>query len=113
MRTISKAPRFFGVRRGGLRSAALRSGALSARQEMLGDDLASGVLAAAAAGAHRELALHFKQRARAMVDGIANLTVTYCIADANVHLSPSSTQAAGAALMRMNAIPNKNDCQLH
>ena len=55
--------------------------------EMLGDDLARGVFAAAAAATDGKLALHFEQGARAMIDGIANLTVTYCVADAHVHVS--------------------------
>ena len=86
MRTISKAPLFFGVRRGLLSGG----GALSPTLEMLGDDLAGGVFAAAAAAPDGKLALHFEQGARAMIDGIANLTVTYCVADAYVHGSPSS-----------------------
>jgi hypothetical protein len=65
---------------------------------MLGDDLASGVFAAAAAAADRKLALHFEQGARAMIDGIANLTVTYCVADAHVHGSPSSKSRSPKAI---------------
>jgi hypothetical protein len=57
---------------------------------MVGDDLAGGVFAATAAAPDRKLALHFEQGPRAMIDGIANLTVTYCVADAHVHVSPSS-----------------------
>jgi hypothetical protein len=57
---------------------------------MLGDDLAGGFFTATAAAADGKLALHFEQGPRAMIDGIANLTVTYCVADAHVHVSPSS-----------------------
>ena len=94
MRTISKAPLFFGVRRGLLSGG----GALSPTLEMLGDDLAGGVFAAAAAAADGKLALHFEQGARAMVDGIADLTVTYCVADAHVHGSPSSIPSRRSGL---------------
>jgi hypothetical protein len=63
---------------------------------MLGNDLAGGILAAAAATADGELALHFEQRARAVVDGFANLAVTYRVADAYIHVGPlinSGTQS--------------------
>ena len=63
---------------------------MSPTLEMFGDDLAGGVFAAAAAAPDRKLALHLEQGPRAMIDGIANLTVTYCVADAHVHVSPSS-----------------------
>jgi hypothetical protein len=65
---------------------------------MLGDDLAGGVFAPAAAAADGKLALHFEQGARAVVDGIANLTVTYCVADAHVHGSPSSIPSRRSGL---------------
>jgi hypothetical protein len=57
---------------------------------MLRDDLAGGFFAATTAAADGKLALHFEQGARPMIDGIANLTVTYCVANAHVHVSPSS-----------------------
>jgi hypothetical protein len=66
---------------------------------VLRDDLAGGIFATATAGAHGKLALHFEEGARAVVNGIANLTVTYCVADADVHLSPSSIPAAAAVPM--------------
>jgi hypothetical protein len=87
MRTISNAPGFF---RGPARLAVSGSGTLRPIQEVFGNDLARGVFAPAAATSDGQLALHFEQRARAVIDGIANLTVTYCVADANVHVSPSS-----------------------
>jgi hypothetical protein len=57
---------------------------------MLGDDLAGGVFTTTAAASDGQLALHFEQGARAMIDGIANLMVTYSVANAHVHGSPSS-----------------------
>ena len=57
--------------------------------QLFRDNLAGGVLAAATAAPDRKLALHLKQGARAAVDGLANLTITYGVADANVHVSPS------------------------
>src|ERR1700704_1057038 len=95
------------------RLQTLRGGALCARQEVLGDNLAGGIFAATTASANGKLALHFEQGARAVVNGIANLTVTYCVADADVHLSPSSIPAAAAASNEAYTIANKNDCQLH
>ncbi len=80
---------------------------------MLGDDLAGGIFTATAAGTDGKLALHFEEGACAVIDGIANLTVTYCVADADVHLSPSSIPAAGAASHGLYTSANKNDCQLH
>jgi hypothetical protein len=77
----------------------LRGRALGARLQVLGDDLAGGIFAAATAGADRKLALHLEQGAGPVIDGIANLTVTYCVADANVHLSPSSIQPPQRLLM--------------
>src|SRR5580704_554395 len=94
MRTISKAPRYFGVRR----AAVSGGGALSPILEMFGDDFAGGVFAAAAAAPDGKLALHFEQGARAMIDGIANLTVTDCVADAHVHGSPSSKSSRRSGL---------------
>ncbi len=64
-------------------------GALRAKLQLFRDNLAGGILAAAAAAADRKLTLNFEQGAGAVVDGLANLTITYCMADANVHLSPS------------------------
>jgi hypothetical protein len=117
MRTISKAPRFCACgaarRYATERRRTLRGGALCARQEVLGDDLAGGIFAAATASANGKLALHFEQGARAVVNGITNLTVTYCVADAYVHLGPSSIPAATAASHGVHTIANKNDCQLH
>jgi hypothetical protein len=83
--------------------------------ELLRDDLARYVLAAAAAAAHWELALHFKERARALIDALPDLTVTYGVADADVHsLSPSLLASPwGAPNSRVMVIANKNDCQLH
>ena len=66
--------------------------------EMFGDDFAGGVFAAAAAAPDGKLALHFEQGARAMIDGIANLTVTYCVANAHVHVSPSSIPSRRSGL---------------
>ncbi len=86
MRTISKEPPFFEVRR----SSTLGGGALRAILEVFRDDLAGGVFAASAAATDGKLALHFEQRACAVVDGITNLAVTYCVANAHVHVSPSS-----------------------
>jgi hypothetical protein len=57
---------------------------------MLGDDFAGDIFAAATATADGKLALHLKQRAGTAIDGIANLTVTHCVTDANVHVGPSS-----------------------
>jgi hypothetical protein len=65
---------------------------------MLRHDLAGGVFAAATASPDGKLALHLEQRARAVIDGIANLTVTYCVADAHVHVSPSSIPATQSGL---------------
>jgi hypothetical protein len=65
----------------------LRGGALRARLEVLGDNLAGRVFTAATAGANWKLALDFEQGARAVVNGIANLTVTHCVADADIHRS--------------------------
>jgi hypothetical protein len=83
MRTISKAPPFFRMRRG----LVSDSGALRAILKMLRDHLAGGVFAAAAASPDGKLALHFEQGARAVIDGIADLAVTYCVANAHVHVS--------------------------
>lgn len=63
--------------------------ALRAGLEVLGDDLVSSVLATSTAAADRKLALHFEQGPRALVDALADLAVTHCVADANVHLVPS------------------------
>jgi hypothetical protein len=59
--------------------------ALRAGPDLLGYDLAGGVFAPATASADGKLALHFEQGARAAVHGLANLSITYCIADADVH----------------------------
>jgi hypothetical protein len=115
MRTISKAPRFYAcaaARYVKERPRALDSGALCARQEVLGDDLTGGIFAAATASANGKLALHFEQGARAVVHGIANLTVTYCVADADVHLSaprqsqPPRRPLMGYILLRIRMIVN-------
>jgi hypothetical protein len=65
---------------------------------VLRHDLAGGVFAAAAAAADGKLALHFEQGARAVIDGIANLAVTHCVADANVHGGPSSNPSRRSGL---------------
>jgi hypothetical protein len=70
------------------RGARSGSVALRAILELFGDDLARGVFTPAAAGTDRELALHFKQRASTVIHGVADLTITHCIADAYVHLKP-------------------------
>jgi len=57
---------------------------------VLGDYLAGGVFTATAAGTNGKLALNFEQRARTVIDGIADLTVTDGVANANVHGGPSS-----------------------
>jgi hypothetical protein len=80
------------------RLVALGGGALRPIQKMLRDDLAGGFFAATTAAADGKLALHFEQGARAVVDGIANLTVTYCVADAHVHGSPSSIPSRRSGL---------------
>jgi hypothetical protein len=80
---------------------------------VLRDDFAGGVFAAATAGADRELALDLEQRPGAVVDGISNLAITYCVADTNVHVQPLFSPAAAAASHGVNIIANKNDCQLH
>ena len=64
-------------------SVALRSGL-----KVLGDDFMGRVLAAATAATDRKLALHLEQRARTTINGIANLAVTHCVADAYVHVGP-------------------------
>ena len=90
-------------------SVALRSGL-----KVLGDDFIGRVLAAATAATDRKLALHLEQRARATINGIADLAVTHCVADAYVHVGPSNRQSPPrAALNETMVIANKNDCQLH
>jgi len=66
----------------------LGSGSLRAGQKVLGDDFAGSVLAAATATTDRQLALNFEQRSGAVIDGIADLTITHGVADAHVHVGP-------------------------
>jgi hypothetical protein len=68
--------------------------ALCAILKLLGNDFAGGVFATAAAGSDRKLALHFKQGARTVIHGIADLTITHCVADADVHLQPLKVRRA-------------------
>jgi hypothetical protein len=65
-----------------------RGVALRAGQQVFGDDLPSGVFAASAAAADGQLALHIEQRAGALIDRFADLTIAHCMADAYVHVSP-------------------------
>ena len=95
MRTISNAPAFFGSP---AQLAVSGSSTLQTILEVFGNDLARGVFAPTTATSDGQLALHFEQRARAVIDGIANLTVTYCVADAHVHGSPSSKSGRRSGL---------------
>ena len=70
---------------------------------MLGDDLLSGVFAATAAGAHRELALHFEQRTGTPIDGLANLAITYSVADAHIHVGRPLISGPKMARLRTNS----------
>jgi hypothetical protein len=80
----------------------MRSGSVTLRAilKLLGNDFAGGVFATAAAGADRKLALHFKQGAGTEVHGVADLTITHCVADADVHLQPlQSIEPVDGSLM--------------
>jgi hypothetical protein len=72
------------------RDTTRKSGGVSLRAilELLGDHLAGGIFAPTTASPDGKLALHFKQRASPVVDGVADLTITDCVADAYVHLQP-------------------------
>jgi hypothetical protein len=72
--------------------------ALRAGLDVLGHDLACGVLASTATASDRKLALHFEQGPGALVDALANLAVTHCVADAHVHIGTYPHLAAKAAL---------------
>ena len=74
----------------------MRSGSVALRAilKLLGNDFAGGVFTTAAAGADRKLALHFKQGAGTVVHGVADLTITHCVADADVHPQPLKVQRA-------------------
>jgi hypothetical protein len=77
-----------------------RSGSVALRPilELLGNDFGGHVFATAAASAHRKLALHFKQGASTVIHGVADLTITHCMANAYVHLQPLTHRAIGKAL---------------
>jgi hypothetical protein len=49
------------------------------------DHLSSGLFAAATTARYRQLTLHIEQGGRAMVDGLADGTISDGIADADVH----------------------------
>jgi hypothetical protein len=70
------------------RGGSSGSFALRASQELFGDDLAGRILAAATAASDGKLALHLEQSAGALIDDLADLAVTHCVADAYVHVAP-------------------------
>lgn len=78
-----------------------------AKVELLVHHLKGGFLAPPAAARHRQLALHFVQRAGTTIDDFANGAIGYRVADTDVHGVPSGV------LQRYERIvfPNKNDCQ--
>ena len=92
-----------------------RGVALRAAQKMFGDYLPRGVFAASAAAADGQLALHIEQRAGALIDRFADLTIAHCMADADVHVGPFEEAKAPTSGSPMGLIlnANKNDCQLH
>jgi hypothetical protein len=57
---------------------------------VLGDDLAGGIGATTAAAPDGQLALNLEQRARTVIHGFPDLAVTYCMANAHVHVGGPS-----------------------
>lgn len=70
------------------------------------DDFLRGVLAAAAAVRHREVALDFRQRACTTIHDFADLAITDSVAETDVHGESSP------AKMCPHLNTNANDCQL-
>src|SRR5580658_2382947 len=69
-----------GFRHAGGGSCSARAGAL-----VITDDRASGVDATAAAATHRQLHLHIREAARALIDCATDLTISDSVADTDVH----------------------------
>jgi hypothetical protein len=67
-----------------------RASALAPRlfRLMFVDDFLRGGQAATAATTYWHLHLHFAQRSSATVEGVANLSISDAVADANVHAIP-------------------------
>jgi hypothetical protein len=84
---------------------------LHAAAEALVDDVSRLLLAATAAAADGKPALHFEQRARAAIHSLADLSVGYCMTDADVHGLGRSVPAMFSG--RNTLFANKNDCQLY
>lgn len=66
-------------------SSALRSLLRHTIGEMLIDDLLRRIFASSAANADRQFALDIQQRAGAVLDDFADLTIGHALANANVH----------------------------